>query len=380
MKCILHIGTEKTGTKTIQTFLHQNRSALSRSGYLYTTAAGAPNNLKLPLAAYDPGRRDNLTRLQGLDTEKKLRAFRADTRAALRRELSRSPGASTVLFSAEHIHSRLTSRDELLRLRTLLEGLGLNDVRILVYLRRPADLAASLYSTAVQSGETACGPPPPDDPYYRNICHHRGTVERFGAVFGMDRVTPRLFEEAAFAGGTLIADFLSAVGLPQAGRLREAPPAQNERLSALGIELLRRVNRRVPLLVHDRPNRLRANLARYFSGALAGGAPYVISADLFLRYEAEFEDSNEWIRARYFPDRDRLFPRITPPGPAPIGAGPEELERIANLLAEVWLDQQTALCHLTGRRSYRVVHALERLRSRVASALGRSAQPASPAS
>lgn len=380
MNCILHIGTEKTGTKTLQTFLHQNRAALARSGCLYTTAAGAPNNLKLALAAYDPGRRDNLTRLQGLDTERKLRAFQADTRAALRRELRRSPGASTVLFSAEHLHSRLTSREELLRLRTLLEAVGLHDIRILVYLRRPADLAGSLYSTAVQSGETACAPPPPDDPYYRNICHHRGTVERFGAVFGLERVTPRLFTRDAFAGGTLVADFLSALGLAQVGHLREVAQPQNERLSALGIELLRRVNRRVPLLVNERPNRLRADLARYFSGALAGGPPYVIPADLFQRYEAAFEESDEWVRVRYFPDRDRLFPRIAPPGPSPLGVGPEALERIADLIAEIWLDQQATRRHRTGRRAYRIVQALERLGARAASALRRPAPADRPAS
>lgn len=363
MKCILHIGTEKTGTKTIQTFLHRNRAALARWGCLYTTAAGAPNNLKLPLAAYDPGRRDNLTRLQGLDTARKLRAFQADTREALRRELRGSPGASTVLFSAEHIHSRLTERDELLRLRALLEDLGLVDIWILVYLRRPADLAGSLYSTAVKSGETACGPPSPEDPYYRNICHHRGTLERFGAVFGMERVTPRLFDAAAFAGGTLLADLLQTIGLPQMVPLIEAASRQNERLSALGIELLRRVNRRVPLLLGDRPNRLRAGLVGRFSECLAGGPPYVISEDLFLRYEAEFEQSDEWVRARYFPDRDRLFPRTAPPGPASLGLGlgPDELERLADLIAGIWLARDRA----TSPRP------LERLRSVVASALHR---------
>ncbi len=33
--CILHIGTDKTGTTTLQNFLAANRSALRQMGYVF---------------------------------------------------------------------------------------------------------------------------------------------------------------------------------------------------------------------------------------------------------------------------------------------------------------------------------------------------------
>ena len=47
MKAIIHIGTEKTGTTTIQEFLHLNRSKLANQGVAYLQSPGLRNNRKL---------------------------------------------------------------------------------------------------------------------------------------------------------------------------------------------------------------------------------------------------------------------------------------------------------------------------------------------
>ena len=39
-RCVLHIGTEKTGTSTIQRFLTINRAALIRDGVIYPSVTG----------------------------------------------------------------------------------------------------------------------------------------------------------------------------------------------------------------------------------------------------------------------------------------------------------------------------------------------------
>ena len=40
-RCIIHIGTEKTGTSSIQHFLSMNRAALAEQGVLYTDFTGS---------------------------------------------------------------------------------------------------------------------------------------------------------------------------------------------------------------------------------------------------------------------------------------------------------------------------------------------------
>jgi hypothetical protein len=47
MKCILHIGTEKTATTLLQNWIYENEAGLAKAGIALTRSAGAPNNRKL---------------------------------------------------------------------------------------------------------------------------------------------------------------------------------------------------------------------------------------------------------------------------------------------------------------------------------------------
>ena len=47
MKAVIHIGTEKTGTTTLQEFLHLNRANLKNQGIAYLQSPGERNNRKL---------------------------------------------------------------------------------------------------------------------------------------------------------------------------------------------------------------------------------------------------------------------------------------------------------------------------------------------
>ena len=58
MELYLHIGTEKTGTTTIQSFLAANRDLLKRNRILYPRAPGEQNHRALAAAAQDCARGD----------------------------------------------------------------------------------------------------------------------------------------------------------------------------------------------------------------------------------------------------------------------------------------------------------------------------------
>jgi len=89
MKCFVHIGTEKTGSTTIQEFLHLNRCLLMQFECLFTKSAGIRNNIKLAVAAYNSDRRDDITRNYGLYSDKKLQLFQKKIIRGLQSELSR---------------------------------------------------------------------------------------------------------------------------------------------------------------------------------------------------------------------------------------------------------------------------------------------------
>ena len=64
---ILLIGTEKTGTTTLQHFLAANRPALAERGFLYPSFCGAINHTGLAAYALAPAKTDPLRAPYGAD-------------------------------------------------------------------------------------------------------------------------------------------------------------------------------------------------------------------------------------------------------------------------------------------------------------------------
>jgi len=338
VKCILHIGTEKTGTTSLQEFFHRNRARLAELGYVYPQSLGLRNHRALPTAAYGPQRRDDFTQRQGITTDPDLRTYQAQVRHQLQQELAPYPSRHTVIFSSEQLQSCLRTPADLDRLRRFLHGLDLEPTEVVVYLRHPVELANSLYSTAVFFGSTIAYPPGPENEYYHNLCHHQGTLTRFSQVFGPEVLRPRLYNRAELVNGSVIDDFAAAVGLPCFPDGFTIPPPQNQSITALGLELLRRVNQILPLVftagAQPRHEELPTLLATY----LNQGPRYGLSLERRRQYEMAFQASNDWVRAHYFPHRSRLFDEPHIPPPAPSALTPAELDQLAHLLVALWQD------------------------------------------
>ena len=130
---------------------------------------------------------------------------------ALKKEIRRL-NVSNIIFSSEHLQSRLKNTGEIRRLKNILEDMGMKDFKVIFYLRNPADLANSLYSTAVKSWNVRISPVPPDNQYYNKICNHRQTILDWGEVFGTDKLDPRLYDKNEFLNGSIFEDLLAAVG------------------------------------------------------------------------------------------------------------------------------------------------------------------------
>jgi hypothetical protein len=164
-RAILHIGTEKTGTTTLQHFLSTNRKELAARGFLYPRFCGAVNHTGLAVFALDPARRDPIEEPFGVRSEADVAPFRARLREAARLELA---DGATAIFSNEHCHSRLTHVGEVACLKALLDEF-FDDVQICVYLRRQDQLAVSSYSTHLKAGGVSRNILPrtsAEDPYF----------------------------------------------------------------------------------------------------------------------------------------------------------------------------------------------------------------------
>ncbi|MGB3313379.1 MAG: hypothetical protein WBB85_03115, partial [Albidovulum sp.] len=216
MRLILHIGTEKTATTTLQHFLYDNRAALAARGVGLSDVAGSPNNRRLAAYCQPDGRIDNFFRGRKIATPEDKAAFFAGFAEDLSAELA-GLGTGTVILTSEHFHSRLIDRDSVQKLHDLLAPL-FSEIRVLCWFREQAAVARSLYSTAIKGGKTVgfdefldgCTP---DSHRY----NYHDSFRLWADVFGADALVARLFDRAAFVGGDIVTDFLDAAGIDPDG-------------------------------------------------------------------------------------------------------------------------------------------------------------------
>ena len=350
-RAILHIGTEKTGSTSIQQFLSHHRRWLGANGFHYAKAAGSPNHVRLfSYAVGNPRLAFGASNL----------AEHAKLRRKLENELAKERAAhpdATFLFSNEHCHSRLYAPEEIARLKALLDPL-FDDVKVLVYLRRQDLVAVSLYSTLLKAGvssdQVLVARPipalPPHAPEQRLYYDYQALLARWGEAFGGDALIVRRFETGALVGGDIVADFCAAVGLP--APTQEAERA-NESLRPEYQEFLRLVNR--SLKVEHGSTRSEIVRAVAALGKGSGRLPPRAEAEAFT---ARFAEGNEAIRRAHFPAAATLFDPDFARYPEATAPTALDLDAVTRLTGEVLramaLDLQAAKGELALLRAQRL--------------------------
>jgi hypothetical protein len=333
MKATLHIGTEKTGTKTLQEFFHRNRRRLLDQGILYTRSLGLRNNHQLALLGYPVSRRDDITIRAGIGSDDSMLARKQELSQLLADELE-AHRCRHVLFSSEHLQSRLRNFEEIEQLHRGLTEIGFQEIEVIVYLRNPVSICRSLYASSVATGSTARQPPPPDNPYFSRICDHRRTLKTWSDVFGPEAIRPHLFERKTMMNGSIIDAFCQAAGIDIADGF-ERPKNRNESLSKFAVELLTRINSEIPRIREGKLDKERKKLVELVRRHCPG--PSYSPPDAVLeQYRDYFADSNEWVRRHYFPKRDTLFSESLFAPPEPVAASDAELDVMADLVVALW--------------------------------------------
>lgn len=99
----------------------------------------------------DDGRQTQSMHNLGIHSDRQLASFRAHTLNALRQECAKA-NIQKVILSCEDFHGSLTARSELARLKDALAYVGCKTIKVIIYLRDPADLANSKYTGMVRGG------------------------------------------------------------------------------------------------------------------------------------------------------------------------------------------------------------------------------------
>ena len=333
----LHIGTEKTGSTSIQAFLKINKPLLGEQGIGVPSELGTEMHFILQLMANDDNYTDSFTmNLELSNNAEERMALKQNWEERFIQEIQESTH-QTWIISCETLQSRLRKTEEIARLKTILKKV-FQEINIVLYLRDPI----SLYiSRMTEQAKAAIKVELVNPELLRNqfdIANHKRTIQLWENSMGKGQMIVRLFEKSSMINGNVIDDFIEACDLPHCNYT--CPKAHNQSLSKAGLMLLNEVNRYVPRRwLNKKIIPSRAILIRYFQKFMQKGERFLASTEEIETYNKYYEASNEWVRKKYFPQRNKLFREKIEHG---LKAdkhtyNQEDIEQAGILMANIWL-------------------------------------------
>ncbi|MAU51827.1 MAG: hypothetical protein CMN17_05500 [Roseovarius sp.] len=292
----LHIGMPKTGTTALQGWLHANAGFLRDHGIRYLATGRDRGTGAARLICHNA---------LAVALSRGWHGLPEGQAEAMAAEVAAQGGAQCILSSEMFFGRDLTPLHE--------RYLSRIDVplRVFVYLRRFDDFIEADYKQRAKNGLPTGGAARfvaerlariESDPHYLDF---GVAFERIRAQLPGAEIVPRLYLRDEMAGGNVIPDFLSVLGVDPA----EVPlpaVAANRSLSRVASEALGLFDERAG---YDKKARRRLGRALQASG----DARLYASGDVFLpeeraRINDALEARNAAMRAEFFPGRDRLFP------------------------------------------------------------------------
>ena len=300
-ECILHIGTSKTGTTTLQKFFRVNESNLAKKDIFFPKTFGAQNQVKLFAYACEPQKRHSQKLRLGLTNVQQVEVFRNKIWKSFCQEIKNND-CNKLLLSTELLSSHLRSNEEIKFLKNFLDNF-VNTYKVIVYIQPQHEMAISAYTNMVQNGGTRKSILPEPDENNFDLNYEK-LLERWGKIFGMKNIFPRIFSKKELFNGDIKRDFVDYFGLDW----NDFEDVENENMS-LNVEtqlFLLEINPFLPLFIGDKLNMKRAHIVNLLSrnGRGKGLMPTREEAVNFFKI---FSSSNEQVRKKWFPNRKELF-------------------------------------------------------------------------
>ena len=211
---LIHIGSQKTGSSSIQHFLRQNAGEARRRGI---------NFVKATRGWIDHNR---------LARELRSGSDETPLLAEVVAEMASSEEPTQIISAEEMFHPRAANR-----LAGLLPEEWRGNVKVIAYLRRPDDLMEALYKQRVKTGAIEPGPMR----YLRDAAHEYDYLGALGAwerMVGRENMIVRPYRRDLLEGGDGVRDFLKATGLDELAEMPCDRPEDNPSFSAPLSELM----------------------------------------------------------------------------------------------------------------------------------------------
>ncbi|EAK5847441.1 hypothetical protein BAY65_04190, partial [Campylobacter lari] len=314
MTCYLHIGTEKTGTTSIQDFLLQNHNLLLNYGKYYSKKLLKHNvHLWIIELVFDFYTR-NIIDERAINLEilnnKKYEILLNEIFLYKNKDF---------IFSCEIICRDFFHEKHIIILKNIFKILGFTKIFVILYIREISSFIESYASQNIKGGA-----------YFNSdeiMAYNHPSIYSFNVAeiikiylkyFKKEDLIIRLFSKNEFHQGCLLRDFLYVLNLKSNDDFI-IPKKRNESLNLIGMEILKRINSfhshsfniKLPHNV-IKSNILRNDCSYFISKhfcTIQSGLKFQPKKEIIQSYIDFFEESSEWIRKEFFPHKERLFPK-----------------------------------------------------------------------
>lgn len=237
-KLFLHIGTPKTGTSAIQTFLGNNREIFKKKGYCYP---------------------DFFVHFDGVGENRNAhflvqRFYQSGKKRDYEKEKSVQDKCFDILLKKLDAFPYVVMSDEgIWNLSEFFEGFWENlykrisqaghELQVIVYVRRQDAYIQSYWAQKVKETSTDSFQDFMEAKKYEK-CHldYEHNLDSISAVIGLQNVTVKVYEKEHYYGGSLLSDFLHIIGLELTDEWKISERTVNQSIAGKSLEIKRILN------------------------------------------------------------------------------------------------------------------------------------------
>lgn len=303
MTAYIHIGTHKTGTTSIQSFLEINREFLLKQKIYCPRSCTMWNRVhhrmfKFILEEHCNTKTNNKNIVQNIKTTKYIQEFKK-----LKNEITENSG-NNFLFSDEWFSWWFISKERVQIVKQFFNELGFDKIVLIIYLRNFQDFFNSLSSEDIKNKNLVFHTDLPANKNPNiNAYNYSYICQNYSEIFGKENLIVRLFDKNEFYQGNLLKDFIHTIGIKWDNNFIILSN-QNESLDLIGFELRYRINNlsiSSDILLLDKLDNFFKSTNSYLR--------FKSKKEIMQSYIDYFEESNEWVRKEFFPHKERLFPK-----------------------------------------------------------------------
>jgi hypothetical protein len=300
MKLVLHIGTPKTGTTSLQRFLYEERQSLSNSGYALFDDLGQPNNIHFAGYFSANGPTEKWRKRRGIRTPmEKVEYFkRIGFLQSLSRQIAEaSTSHHTAIISSEQLSSGLSEPE--IRLLANWTSDYFDQVIVVCYFREQVSRVISDWSLHVRGGGHLRLKEFVGNAVSQDRFNYIPLADTWSSLFGHESMH---FHEYNPGPHWDIRREFAREHLAQAERLEFPQGRDNPAYRGLEAQVVRLVNSFVPYWPEDSraPNPANTSIRRRVRKILRGRGPEIgLCRSQIKLIERAFRDSNQELFERF---------------------------------------------------------------------------------